>query len=549
MKRIFFFTALILHFFYSNAQENGSFYGGLESNSQWLQTDTGINFLAPQDQFRANNYLLLNYNLGKFTAGVQYETYLPSALIGYDSVFDDQNDIATYYLNYKDETLDITGGYFYEQFGSGLILRSWEDRQLGLNNALKGINIKFKATDYLSFKAVFGSQRYGFEESLGTIQGLDTELSISNALEIKDTDIQLGLSYVARNQDNNGEQAIPSTVGAYSGRLDVIYKNFYIGAEAIIKDTDVIANEGVIASNKLYDGTALLINTGYSKKGLGVNATFRRLENFSFFSDRLAEGNVFNQQVINYVPGLTKQQDYLLTNIYVYNPQPRLIIESFDQRSGEVGGQFDFYYTIKKESKLGGKYGTKLAFNISYWAGLDAEYNIDNRWYKAKFIGKGEKLFRDINFEVKKKWSKTWSSVFTYQNVIVDKAIVEGGPHGNTSIKANIGVIESTRRFNDGKALRLVAQHLWSEQDRKNWAAAVVEYNFSTNFAVYAADNWNYGGENEIHYYSAGGSYSKGNTRLALNYGRQRGGLICIGGVCRFVPENTGLSANLTVNF
>ena len=110
-------------------------------------------------------------------------------------------------------------------------------------------------------------------------------------------------------------------------------------------------------------------------------------------------------------------------------------------------------------------------------------------------------------------------------------------------------MLESTRRFDNGKALRLVAQHLWSEDDRKNWAAGVIEYNFSTRLAVYAADNWNYGGTNETHYYSIGGSYSKGNTRLGLNYGRQRGGLICIGGVCRFVPENTGLSANLTVAF
>jgi hypothetical protein len=67
-------------------------------------------------------------------------------------------------------------------------------------------------------------------------------------------------------------------------------------------------------------------------------------------------------------------------------------------------------------------------------------------------------------------------------------------------------------------------------------------------FALYLADNWNYG-DTDIHYYSAGGSYSKGRTRFAMNYGRQRGGLICIGGVCRFVPENTGLTANLTVNF
>ena len=549
MKKLVILATLLSNIYIINAQETGYFYGGLESNSQWLQTDEGINFLVPEDQFRANNYILLNYNLGKFTAGVQYESYLPSALLGYSPIYDNQNNVATYYFNYKDESLDITGGYFYEQFGSGLILRSWEDRQLGLNNALKGLNVKFNATKDLSLKAVFGKQRNGFEESEGTIQGIDADLSLSGALNIESVDIQMGASYVGRNQDTNGVEALPTTVGAYGGRLDFIIDNFYAGVEAIVKDPDVIVNEGQIASNKLYDGTALQVNAGYAKKGLGINATFRRLENFSFFSDRLAEGNIYNQQVINYVPGLTKQQDYLLTNIYVYNPQPRLIIESFDQRAGEVGTQFDLYYSFKKGTSLGGKYGTKLAMNFSYWGGLDAEYNLENRWYKAKFIGKGHQLFRDFNVEIKKKWSKEWSSVFTYQNVIVDKGIVEGGPLGNKSILANIGVAEATRRFDDGKAARFVIQHLWSEDDRKNWAAAVAEYNFSTSFGIYVADNYNYGGNDKIHYYSVGGSYSKGNTRLGINYGRQRGGLICIGGVCRFVPENTGLSANLTVAF
>ncbi|MDB9755967.1 DUF6029 family protein, partial [Winogradskyella sp.] len=349
MKKLLFQAFLFCNILSVFSQETGNFYGGLESNTQWLQTDTGINFLAPEDQFRANNYILLNYNLGNFTAGVQYESYLPSALLGYAPIYDAQNGVATYYFNYKDEKIDVTGGYFYEQFGSGLILRSWEDRQLGLNNAIKGVNVKYKATDYLDFKAVFGKQRNGFEESTGTIQGIDANLSLSSALNVESVDIQMGLSYVGRNQDTGGNQAIPSNVGAYSGRLDIILNNFYAGVEAIIKDPDAVANEGIIASNKLYDGTALQVNAGYAQKGLGINATFRRLENFSFFADRLAEGNIFNQQVINYVPGLTKQQDYLLTNIYVYNPQPRLIIESFDQRAGEVGTQLDLYYSFKKE--------------------------------------------------------------------------------------------------------------------------------------------------------------------------------------------------------
>ncbi len=549
MKKLFFLAIFLFSIFHSSAQENGSFYGGLESNMQRLITDDGINFLAPEDQFRANNYILLNYNLGKFTAGLQYESYLPSAMLGYSPIYDGQNDIGTYYVNYKDKSLDVTGGFFYEQFGSGLILRSWEDRQLGLNNAMKGVNIKFRATEDLTLKAVFGRQRNAFEESEGTIQGFDADLNVSNALNIEGIDIQFGASYVARYQDTNGNEALPSTVGAYGGRLDFVFKNFYAGVEAITKDPDVIVNEGQLSSNKLYDGTALLVNAGFAKKGLGVNATFRRLENFSFFADRFAEGNVFNQQVINYVPGLTKQQDYLLTNIYVYNPQPRLIIESFDQRAGEVGAQVDLYYSFKKGSTLGGKYGTKLAANFSYWGGLDAEYHIENKWYKAKFIGSGRQLFRDFSLEVKKRWSKKWSSVLTYQNVLIDKGVFEGGPLGNSRVIANIGVLEATRKFENGKALRIVGQHLWTDEDRKNWVAGVLEYNFSTRLAVYAADSWNYGGLNEIHYYSFGGSYSKGNTRFALNYGRQRGGLICIGGVCRFVPENTGISANLTVAF
>ncbi len=165
------------------AQDNGYFFGGFESNSQWLLDDEGIMFDAPDDQFRANNYLQLNYTFGKFTAGVQYESYLPSALLGYAPIYDNQNGIAHYYLNYKDEKLDITGGYFYEQFGSGLIFRTWEDRQLGINNALRGVRIKANLTPDLDITALFGQQRNGFELSEGVMQGVDSNFSISNAGE------------------------------------------------------------------------------------------------------------------------------------------------------------------------------------------------------------------------------------------------------------------------------------------------------------------------------------------------------------------------------
>ncbi|GAK91877.1 hypothetical protein JCM19298_2365 [Nonlabens ulvanivorans] len=91
-------------------------------------------------------------------------------------------------------------------------------------------------------------------------------------------------------------------------------------------------------------------------------------------------------------------------------------------------------------------------------------------------------------------------------------------------------------------------QHLSADADRGNWAAATAEYAFSPYLSMYVTDLYNYD-ETDIHYYSIGGSYTRGRTRVAMNYGRQRGGLVCVGGVCRFVPENTGLTLNISTNF
>tara|TARA_R110002072_G_scaffold110599_3_gene238431 strand:- start:450 stop:2102 length:1653 start_codon:yes stop_codon:yes gene_type:complete len=532
------------------SQDSGIFFGGFESNSQWLQDDEGLNILAPQERFRANNYLTLNYNLGKFTAGIQYESYLPVPLLGYAPNLEG-NGIGTYYLNFKHESLDITAGYLYEQFGSGLILRFWEDRQLGLNNALKGVRVKFSPTDYLHLMGLYGEQRNGFETSAGVTQGVDAILDLGQILEVDDLFLDLAGSYVGRYQDNLGSLNLPSAVNAYSGRIDLLYKSFTAGFEAIHKEPDVLVNEGIITNNEeLYKGSAILLNLGYSQRGLGINAALRRIENFSFYADRFAEGNEFNQELINYVPGLTKQHDYQLTNIYVYNPQARLLITETQTQAGEMGAQIDGFYTFEKDTPLGGKYGTKISMNFAYWAGLDAEFDVENNGYKSEFIGMdGDRYFREFSTEIRKRWTENLSGIYTYNNVIIDKGITDGSPLAIDDILANIAVLEHTYRLGGGKALRFELQHLWTDDDRKNWAATLLEYNFSPRLGVYVTDSWNYGGEDEIHYYNVGGSYTKGRTRLALNYGRQRGGLICVGGVCRLVPENTGFSMNLAVSF
>jgi hypothetical protein len=532
-----------------NAQDSGNFSGGFESNSQWLQDDSAINFTAPDEQFRANNYFFLNYNLGKFTAGIQYESYLPEPLIGYAPELQG-NGVANYYLNFKHENLDLTAGYFYEQFGSGLILRFWEERQLGINTALKGARVKYAPTSFIDITALYGEQRAGFETSAGAIQALDANISLDELLQSESLFVTFGGSYVGRFQDNLGSNNVPAMVNAYSGRMDILYKNFFASFEGIHKDPDVLVNEGMITNNEhLYKGSAIMLNMGYAERGFGLNAAFRRLENFAFYSDRFEEGNQFNQQLINYVPALTKQHDYLLSNIYVYNPQARLLLQDFQQQAGELGGQIDIFYTFKKDSFLGGKYGTKIDFNFSYWGGVPAEFDVATNSYSSEFIGSGQRYFREWTLEIRKRWSQKIQAIYTFTDVIIDKGITDGSPLGFGDIKANVAVAEHTYRIGGGKALRLELQHLWTEQDFKNWAGGVIEYNFSPRVGIYIADSWNYGDERNTHFYSLGGNYTKGRTRFAVNYGRQRGGLICVGGVCRFVPENTGVTVNMAVNF
>ncbi len=82
----------------------------------------------------------------------------------------------------------------------------------------------------------------------------------------------------------------------------------------------------------------------------------------------------------------------------------------------------------------------------------------------------------------------------------------------------------------------------------KNWAAGTLEYNASTKLAFFATDMYNYG-STEDHFYNFGTSYTKSKTRVALSYGKQRGGLLCVGGVCREVQASTGFNLSLLTSF
>jgi hypothetical protein len=563
MRKIILFGLIIAASATAFAQEEkekdkGTVSGGFESNAQWYLNDTGLldefynPVVHPEHPIRSNNYLFVNYKIKNWTFGIQAEAYQQEALLNYNPKYKDAN-IATYFAQYKNEQIDVTAGYFYEQFGSGLLLRSWEDRALGINNALRGIRFIYKPTRYFTLKTLYGKQRTGFDVSEGEIYGSDAELSLSDIFKFEKDELSFGLTYVGRNEKTDiADPKFNDLTNAFSGRLNFVHDAFYFSTEYDYKSKDAVVQvRNQIDNNLIKPGNAFLLNMGYSKKGFGVDGTFRRLENMSFFSERIAKGNQYNDLIMNYVPSLTKQHHYNLANIYVYQAQPNVILNDVNLvKAGEIGGQIDLFYNFKKGTSLGGKYGTKVALNYSEYHGLGGEFYIFSpQDYHTDFIGFGKKYFSDANIEVTKKWSDKWQSDFSFIHQYYNKKYIEE-TYGE--VNTNILGAETTYRFNGSKSIRVQAEHLWADADKKNWAALLTEFNLGTKYTVYVSDMYNYGNDDaklRHHYYNIGNSYRYKSTRIALAYGRQRGGLVCVGGVCRYVPESTGVSLSLNTSF
>ena len=549
MKRIILLTTLLTSsFFYAQVRV------GIESNNQYYLDDNKIKIdeKEAEERFRSNTYIKLDYFKNKWEFGIQAESYYPKAIINYSPDLKDAH-VGTIYARYNDidNGVNITLGHFYEQFGSGLILRSWEDRALGVNNALFGMNAKLRLTKNLDLTALGGKQRVGmgFDFSDSYVLGTNLEFNAADALKIENVDLRFGASYVGRLDEKKEVMydGVHDLINAVSGRFNLGVGGFNFGAEYIHKQKDiVVANEDYVDGTFL-DGNALLVNLGYNKGSFGSSVNLRRLENMTFYSDRKFAGNQYNKGVINYIPALTKQYDFSLQNIYVYQAQGG--INWFEKRNGEIGGQYDLYYDFIEGTTLGGKYGTHLAVNGSYWGGLKSTYDFANNTLDNEFLKFGEKYYSDIAVEVRKNWTSNFQTITMYMNQYYNAPVLEGK---FDDVKTDIVSVEGLYNFSDTRSVRLQLQNMWASADKGNWGAALLEFVPNTMFSIYVTDMYNYGNthaENKIHYYSVGGSFSKGATRIAVNYGRQRGGLMCVGGVCRYVPESNGITLNLTTNF
>ena len=536
-------------FAFSQESNIGVINGDFNLNLQSYQEDSKIGAEA-QDEIVLNNaYLNLNYTRGNFATGIRYESYL-NALADFDPEFKG-NGIMYRYATYSIDNLEITAGNYYEQLGSGLIFRSYEEKGLGIDNAMDGVRLKYVPIDGLYLKTFIGKSRTHFTYSDGIFRGADAELNINEILnsELK-TKIIFGGSFVSRYQQrDNLIFQIPQNVSAYASRINLMHGKWSYFGEYAYKINDP-ANVLSQSQMNYANGTAFTQNITFSKRGFGISAEMHRTDNMTFKSDRDRDGKAY---IINYIPTLSKPHTYSLLALY----------PCATQADGELGIQFDIFYKFKKGSRLGGKYGTKIAINYSQINALEGgpSFLNDSRTHTPTFINFDEVLhYQDFNISVAKKINRKLNTNFIFANQTYNKDVLEGKPIGDYGIlNSTILVSDISYKIKDGHTIRLELQTLMSSQieDGKqpkegDWSMSLIEYTISPHWFLSIQDMYNYGNEDinkQLHYVNINAGFIKGANRFEIGYGKKREGIFCVGGVCKTVPSSNGFSLSVSSSF
>ncbi|HNQ12377.1 MAG TPA: DUF6029 family protein [Bacteroidia bacterium] len=539
---LLYFLILISSASFAQVLQNSQINGSFQIDGQYYQTDSAIGAYAPAQDIDLMGFGNLTFTNGPFTAGVRYESY-NNAIVGYDQRYNG-SEIVHRYAQYNNDGLDITIGNFYEQFGNGLIFRSYQDWSLGYDNAMDGIRVVFEPTKGIRLKGAYGKQRFFYENGPGIVRGIDGEISINDFLSnykeswsSKKLKTVLGASVVSKYQkDNDPLRKLPENVLAYALRANINYNDFFLLSEYAYKYNDPSTGNGLIYK----PGNALYLVSGYSKKGIGLTVSGKWIDNMNFRSDRAA---VLNDLSINFLPALPKEQTYRLATLYPYGTQS----------NGEFSGKAELYYRFQPKTKLGGKYGTQINLSSSMVQSIDTDSATSKEFGpKSNFLTPGdERYFRDVNFEIEKKISPNFKGSAQYIYTEYNKNVIEGKV-GADYVYAHINIIEFYYKINTTHNIRTELQHLFTDQDKKNWVMALIEYSIAPHWFITAYDEYNYGNEKSkerIHYLNGNIVYAFGSNRISIGYGKLRAGLLCVGGVCRVVPASSGLTFSITSSF
>ena len=344
--------------------------GSIQSDVLVPQDDETIGTEKTDNWALTNTYVQLGAINKYIEAGARLE-FNEYPLPGFEPDFKGWG-VPFYYVKGNFKGFELTGGTFYDQFGSGLIFRTYEERSLGIDNSLLGGRLVVDALKGVRLKALGGKQRRYWDLNDSWVYGADAELSFHDwfpRMQEHNTALTLGASWVTKQEkseeigrtitkyDADGmphlftqSLKLPEKVGSFDVRANLRKGNYSFLAEYAQKSQDPSYDNGYIYRN----GRALMLSGSYSKRGMSFLAQVKRSEDMAFRSRR---SMTLTSSFINHLPAFTQQQTYSLATIYPYATQ---------NVPGEWAFQAEGSYTFKRKTALGGKYGTTIKAAFSH---------------------------------------------------------------------------------------------------------------------------------------------------------------------------------------
>ena len=548
-KKLLLFIISISPFLNITAQEQKkvTLSGSIQSDMLVPQEDKETGAEKTED-FLTNTYADLQLQSEYVDAGARLE-YMEHPMPGFEKDFKGWG-VPNFWVKGKLGNNELTLGTFYEQFGSGFILRTYEERTLGIDNSLLGGRLLLKPTDGVILKVLSGKQRRYWKWNKALVSGADAEISIDQwipSMRESGTVLTLGASWVNKYEkneekvfvDNTHSVHFPKFVNSWDVRANFNHGPWNFLAEYAQKTADPSFANGYIFKK----GSAAMLSGSYSNKGLSVLVQAKRSENMSSKSADVTG----NSSAINYLPAFIQDHTYTLAALYAYATQ---------LADGEWAYQTEIGYNFKRNTSLGGKYGMNVKLNYSYVRGIPHEFadgmerqtlsGVTYVDYKSPFFKWGkETYYQDLNVQVSRRLSHDFLLNLMYMSQRFNKTVVEGE---GGMVHSNIFIADGKYQFSKKTTLRCELQYLTTKQDEKDWVFGLLELSLVPHWMITVSDMWNCG-DSKIHYYQGLVTYNVGSHRIQAGYERTQAGFNCSGGVCRYVPAMKGFFASYNYNF
>lgn len=506
--------------------------GSIQSDVLLPQKDEKIGAEEYDEFALTNTYADVSIMSKHLDAGARME-FLQYPLPGFENDFKGWG-VPHAYIKGHFEKLELTAGTFYDQFGSGFIFRTYEERSLGIDNALLGGRVVYKPIQNLTFKALTGKQRQYWSLADSWISGAD--------IEWNGGDLTFGASFVNKHEgqevvmtDATHKLNLPENVNAFDLRAGLQKGSLSLLVEYAQKTQDPSFDNGYIYRC----GYVTMLSASYSKRGASVLLQAKRSDNMAFRSERSMSGT---SSFINHLPAFTMEHTYTLPALYPYATHP----------GGEWAYQAEGAYTFRKNTPLGGRYGTTVKLNFSHIHDIDQHPKLLNGLtagsdgYGSAFWKWGDRMFyQELNVQIDKKVSKSLKLNLMYMNQFYNKTAVEGE---GGMIHSDIVVAEGKYTFSKKTILRAEAQYLFTKEDQGDWAFGLLELSLAPHWMIALSDLYNVG-DTHLHYYQGSITLKADSHRLQLGYGRTRAGYNCSGGVCRYIPASKGWMLSYNYNF